>query len=74
MSKLSVYFFLASETKGDKKVTIPLTILEMKAYSLPQSIIVATKPVQKTYKQLVDAMKSYTQTKSFDFIVEIERH
>ena len=56
-------FFLANEIKDDKKVTILLTVLGTKAYSLLRTIIAPSKPAEKTYKQLVDAIKSYVEPK-----------
>ena len=57
-------FFLANEIKDDKKVAVLLTVLGTKAYSLLRTIIAPSKPAKKTYKQLVDAMKSYVEPKS----------
>ena len=56
-------FFLANEIKDDKKVAVLLTVLGTKAYSLLRTIIAPSKPAEKTYKQLVDAMKSYVEPK-----------
>ena len=63
-------FFLANEIRDDKKVAVLLTVLRTKAYSLLRTIITPSKPAEKTYKQLVDAMKSYVEPKP---IVIIER-
>ena len=56
-------FFLANEIKDDKKVAVLLTVLGTKAYSLLRTIIAPSKPAEKTYKQLVDTMKSYVEPK-----------
>ena len=51
-------FFLANEIKDNKKVAVLLTVLGTKVYSLLRTIIAPSNPADKTYKQLVDAMKS----------------
>ena len=56
-------FFLAHEIKDDKKVAVLLTVLGAKAYSLLRTIIAPGKPAEKTYQQLLDAMKSYVNPK-----------
>ena len=56
-------FFLANEIRDNKKVAVLLTVLGTKTYSLLQTIITSLKPTKKTYKQLVDAMKSYVEPK-----------
>ena len=56
-------FFLANEIKDDKKVATLLTVFGTKTYSLLRNIIAPSKPAEKTYEQLVDAMKSYVDPK-----------
>ena len=57
-------FFLANKIKDNKKVAVLLTVLGTKAYGLLLMIIASSKPTKKTYKQLVDAIKSYVEPKS----------
>ena len=67
-------FFLANEINDDKKVAVLLTVLGMKAYSLLQTIIAPSKPTEKTYKQLVDAMKSYVEPKPIVIVKHFRFH
>ena len=55
--------YFSNEIKDDKKVATLLTVLGTKAYSLLRNIIAPSKPAEKTYKQLVDTMKSYVDPK-----------
>ena len=52
-------FFLANEIKDNKKVAVLITVIGTKAYSLLRSILTPAKAVDKSYKQLVDTMKSH---------------
>ena len=52
-------FFLTNELKDNKKVAVLITIIGTKAYSLLRNILVPAKAVDKSYKELVDAMKSH---------------
>ena len=56
-------FFLANEIKDEKKVALLVTVLGTKSYSLLRNIIAPAKPVDKTYEQLVGAIKSYLDLK-----------
>ena len=52
-------FFLANEIKDNKNVAFLITVIGTKAYSLLRNILAPAKAVDKSYKQLVDAMKSH---------------
>ena len=54
-------FFLANEIKDNKKVAVLITVIGTKAYSLLRNILAPAKAVDKSYKQLVDAMKSHLE-------------
>ena len=56
-------FFETNEIKGEKKVAVLLTVLGTKMYSLLRTIIAPEKPTDKTYAQLVGAIKSYVDPK-----------
>ena len=67
-------FFLANEIKDDKKVAVLLTVLRAKAYSLLRTIIAPEKPTEKTYQQLLDAMKSYVDPKPIVIVKHFRFH
>ena len=52
-------FFLTNEIKDNKKVAVLITVIGTKGYSLLQNILAPGKAIDKSYKELVDTMKSY---------------
>ena len=56
-------FFVASDVKDEKKVAVLVIVIGTKAYSLLRNIIVPAKAADKTYQELVEAIKSYLDPK-----------
>ena len=56
-------FFAANEISGEKKVSVFLTVIGSKAYTLLRNLLAPTKPADKSYKDLVEALSKHLDPK-----------
>ena len=74
LDRVELYFTANDITQGEKKVTIFLSEVGVQAYTLLRDLVSPAKPKDKTFEQLMEALKKHYEPTSIVIVEHFYFH